>query len=78
MVAAHSLGDVTTGARGDPRLHARPTPGRPIQTPPQRKERRMSEETTGLTRRDMLKVGGAVTLAGYAAGVDKRWRRRSD
>jgi carboxymethylenebutenolidase len=31
----------------------------------------MSEETTGLTRRDMLKVGGAVTLAGYAVGVDK-------
>ena len=31
----------------------------------------MSEETTGLTRRDMLKVGGAVTFAGYAVGVEK-------
>ena len=31
----------------------------------------MTEETTGLTRRDMLKVGGAVTFAGYAVGVEK-------
>ena len=31
----------------------------------------MTEETTGLTRRDMLKVGGAATFAGYAVGVEK-------
>jgi len=31
----------------------------------------MIEETTGLTRRDMLKVGGAATFAGYAVGVEK-------
>jgi carboxymethylenebutenolidase len=31
----------------------------------------MSETTSGLTRRDMLKVGGAATFAGYAVGVEK-------
>ena len=31
----------------------------------------MSGETTGLTRRDMLKVGGVATFAGYALGVEK-------
>jgi carboxymethylenebutenolidase len=31
----------------------------------------MIEETTGLTRRDMLKVGGAATFVGYAVGVEK-------
>jgi len=31
----------------------------------------MIEETTGLTRRHMLKVGGAATFAGYAVGVEK-------
>jgi len=31
----------------------------------------MIEETTGLTRRDMLKVGGAATFAGYAVGMEK-------
>jgi carboxymethylenebutenolidase len=31
----------------------------------------MTEATTGLTRRDMLKVGGAATFAGYAVGVEK-------
>jgi len=30
----------------------------------------MSEATSGLTRRDMLKVGGAATVAGYAVGVE--------
>ncbi len=31
----------------------------------------MSEETSGLTRRDMIKAGGAATFAGYAVGVEK-------
>jgi len=31
----------------------------------------MIDEETGLTRRDMLKVGGAATFAGYAVGVEK-------
>jgi carboxymethylenebutenolidase len=31
----------------------------------------MTEENTGLTRRDLLKVGGAATFAGYAVGVKK-------
>jgi carboxymethylenebutenolidase len=31
----------------------------------------MIDEKTGLTRRDMLKVGGAATFAGYAVGVEK-------
>ncbi len=31
----------------------------------------MIEKTAGLTRRDMLKVGGAATFAGYAVGVEK-------
>ena len=31
----------------------------------------MSETTSGLTRRDMLKVGGVATFAGYAVGVEK-------
>lgn len=31
----------------------------------------MTEKTPGLTRRDIIKVGGAVTLAGYAVGVEK-------
>ncbi len=31
----------------------------------------MTEKTVGLTRRDMLKVGGAATFAGYAVGVEK-------
>jgi carboxymethylenebutenolidase len=31
----------------------------------------MIDERTGLTRRDMLKMGGAVTFAGYAVGVEK-------
>lgn len=31
----------------------------------------MSEETPRLTRRDILKVGGAATFAGYAVGVEK-------
>jgi carboxymethylenebutenolidase len=31
----------------------------------------MGEETPALTRRDMLKVGAAVTFAGYAVGVEK-------
>ena len=31
----------------------------------------MSEETSGLTRRDMIKAGGAATSAGYAVGVEK-------
>jgi carboxymethylenebutenolidase len=31
----------------------------------------MTEKTPGLTRRDMLKVGGAATFAGYAVGVEK-------
>lgn len=30
----------------------------------------MSEETSSLTRRDMIQGGGAVTLAGYAVGVE--------
>jgi carboxymethylenebutenolidase len=31
----------------------------------------MTEETAGLTRRDMIKAGGAITFAGYAVGVEK-------
>jgi carboxymethylenebutenolidase len=31
----------------------------------------MSEKTSGLTRRDMIKAGGAATFAGYAVGVEK-------
>jgi len=31
----------------------------------------MSETTSRLTRRDMLKVGGVATFAGYAVGVEK-------
>ena len=31
----------------------------------------MSDTTSRLTRRDMLKVGGAATFAGYAVGVEK-------
>jgi len=31
----------------------------------------MSEETLGLTRRDVIKAGGAATFAGYAVGVEK-------
>jgi carboxymethylenebutenolidase len=31
----------------------------------------MGEETSGLTRRDMIKVGGVATFAGYAVGVEK-------
>jgi carboxymethylenebutenolidase len=31
----------------------------------------MIDEKTGLTRRDMLKMGGAATFAGYAVGVEK-------
>ena len=31
----------------------------------------MTEKTAGLTRRDILKVGGAATFAGYAVGVEK-------
>jgi len=31
----------------------------------------MSDSTSRLTRRDMLKVGGAATFAGYAVGVEK-------
>jgi carboxymethylenebutenolidase len=31
----------------------------------------MSETTSGLTRRDMLKVGAAATFVGYAVGVEK-------
>ena len=31
----------------------------------------MSEQTPGLTRRDVIKVGSAATLAGYAVGVEK-------
>ena len=31
----------------------------------------MTEETPGLTRRDIIKAGGATTLAGYAVGVEK-------
>jgi carboxymethylenebutenolidase len=31
----------------------------------------VSEETPGLTRRDILKVGGAATFVGYAVGVEK-------
>jgi carboxymethylenebutenolidase len=31
----------------------------------------MSDETSGLTRRDMIKVGTAASLAGYAVGVEK-------
>ena len=31
----------------------------------------MSEETSGLTRRDMIKAGGAATFAAYAVGVEK-------
>ena len=31
----------------------------------------MIDEKTGLTRRDVLKVGGAATFAGYAVGVEK-------
>ena len=34
-------------------------------------EGQLSEETSGLTRRDMIKVGGAATFAGYAVGVEK-------
>ena len=34
-------------------------------------EKAIGSATTGrLTRRDMLKVGGAVTFAGYAVGVE--------
>ena len=31
----------------------------------------MSEKDSGLTRRDVIKVGSAATLAGYAVGVEK-------
>jgi carboxymethylenebutenolidase len=31
----------------------------------------MSDETSGLTRRDVIKVGTAASLAGYAVGVEK-------
>jgi carboxymethylenebutenolidase len=31
----------------------------------------LSEETSGLTRRDLIKMGGAATFAGYAVGVEK-------
>jgi len=31
----------------------------------------MSDETSGLTRRDVIKVGPAASLAGYAVGVEK-------
>lgn len=31
----------------------------------------MSETTSGLTRRDMMKVGGVATFVGYAVGVEK-------
>ena len=31
----------------------------------------MSDETSGLTRRDVIKVGTAASLAGYAMGVEK-------
>lgn len=31
----------------------------------------MSEKDSGLTRRDMIKAGGAATFAGYAVGVEK-------
>lgn len=31
----------------------------------------MSEKTSGLTRRDVMKAGGAATFAGYAVGVEK-------
>lgn len=31
----------------------------------------MSENTSGLTRRDIIKAGSAATFAGYAVGVDK-------
>jgi carboxymethylenebutenolidase len=31
----------------------------------------MSEKTSGLTRRDIIKAGGAATFAGYAVGVEK-------
>jgi carboxymethylenebutenolidase len=31
----------------------------------------MTEKTAGLTRRDVLKAGGAATFAGYAVGVEK-------
>jgi len=31
----------------------------------------VSVETSGLTRRDMIKAGGAATFAGYAVGVEK-------
>ena len=31
----------------------------------------MMEKTPALTRRDVIKAGGAATFAGYAVGVDK-------
>ena len=31
----------------------------------------MREETSMLTRRDMIKAGGTATFAGYAVGVEK-------
>ena len=31
----------------------------------------MSDESAGLTRRDVIKAGTAATLAGYAVGVEK-------
>ncbi|HEX9408166.1 MAG TPA: dienelactone hydrolase family protein, partial [Methylomirabilota bacterium] len=31
----------------------------------------MSERSSGLTRRDVIKAGGAATFAGYAVGVEK-------
>jgi carboxymethylenebutenolidase len=31
----------------------------------------MTDKTAGLTRRDMIKAGGAATFAGYAVGVEK-------
>jgi carboxymethylenebutenolidase len=31
----------------------------------------MSDKSSGLTRREILKAGGAATLAGYAVGVEK-------
>src|SRR4030095_8987242 len=57
---------------GQSQTPSRDPPAARQHTPPRRQgDIDMSDETSGLTRRDVIKVGSAASLAGYAVGVEK-------
>src|SRR4030095_13796858 len=57
---------------GQSQTPSRDPPAARQHTPPRRQgDIDMSDETSGLTRRDVIKVGTAASLAGYAVGVEK-------